>query len=126
MRPHIVFVLSDQHNPSVIRSHGDPHVRTPNLDRLTAEGTALDNCYCASPLCVPSRAAMLSGMLGHRTGILTNHQSLRSDEATFVHALAASGYETVLAGRMHFVGPDQRHGYTERLVGDITDESDQS
>ena len=72
MRPHIVFVLSDQHNPSVIRSHGDPHVRTPNLDRLTAEGAALDNCYCASPLCVPSRAAMLSGMLGHRTGILTN------------------------------------------------------
>ena len=119
-QPHIVFVLSDQHNPHVIHSHGDPYVRTPHLDRLTDGGTALDNCYCASPLCVPSRAAMLSGLLPHRTGIFANFQSLRSDEATFVHSLAIAGYETILVGRMHFVGPDQRHGYTRRLVGDIT------
>ena len=118
--PHIVFVLSDQHNPLVIHSHGDPYVRTPNLDRLTEGGTALANCYCPSPLCVPSRSAMLSGLLPHRTGIYTNFQALRSDQATFVHALGAAGYHTVLAGRMHFVGPDQRHGYAQRLVGDIT------
>ena len=120
VQPNIIFVLSDQHNPLIIGNHGDPFVRTPNLDRLTAEGTALDNCYCGSPLCVPSRSALLSGLLPHRTGIFTNFQALPSDQTTFVHALAIAGYDTVLAGRMHFVGPDQRHGFAERLVGDIT------
>jgi choline-sulfatase len=118
--PNIIFVLSDQHNPLIVGSHGDPFVRTPNLDRLTAEGAVLDNCYCGSPLCVPSRSALLSGLLPHRTGIFTNFQALPSDETTFVHALAIAGYETTLVGRMHFVGPDQRHGFSERLVGDIT------
>ena len=119
-QPHIVFFLSDQHNPDVIASHGDPWVRTPNLDRLTAGGAVLTNCYCPSPLCVPSRAAMLSGQSPHRTGVYTNWQALPSDQATLAHVLALAGYETVLAGRMHFVGPDQRHGYMRRLVGDIT------
>ena len=119
-QPHIVFFFSDQHNPDVIASHGDPWVRTPNLDRLTAGGAMLANCYCAAPLCVPSRAALLSGQSPHRTGIYTNWQSLSSDQSTLAHVLAVAGYETVLAGRMHFVGPDQRHGYMRRLVGDIT------
>lgn len=118
--PHIVFILSDQHHASVIGAAGHPHVRTPNLDALRASGMAQENCYCASPLCVPSRASILSGRLPTGTGVFNNGQALRSDEPTFVHSLAVSGYKTVLAGRMHFNGPDQRHGYMERLVGDIT------
>jgi len=117
---HIVFVLSDQHNPTVAGYEGNAWVRTPNLDRLAAGGTLFDNCYCPSPLCVPSRAAMLSGQLPSETGVFNNFQSLRSDRVTFVHSLGVAGYETVLCGRMHFIGPDQRHGYERRLVGDIT------
>lgn len=78
------------------------------------------NMYCGSPLCVPSRMALLSGLLPDKTGIYTNFHSLPSEQPTFVHSLAAAGYRTVLAGRMHFNGPDQRHGFQERLVGDIT------
>lgn len=120
MKRHIVFILSDQHNPNVLGRGGDPYVRTPNLDRLAAGGTMFDSCYCASPLCVPSRAALMSGLLPTNTGVFTNFQCLRSDKATFVHSLTAGDYQTVLCGRMHFVGPDQRHGFEQRLVGDIT------
>ena len=66
---------------------------------------------------------MLSGLLPTKTGIFTNFQSLPSDRATFVHSLGIAGYETVLCGRMHFTGPDQRHGFMKRLVGDVTHSS---
>src|SRR5699024_12634941 len=87
---------------------------------LAASGTMLENCYTNSPLCGPSRASMLSGLLPSETGIYTNMQCLPSDTATFAHALSVAGYETVLSGRMHFVGPDQSHGFEKRFVGDIT------
>lgn len=118
-QPNIVFLLSDQHNADIMGWRDDPWVRTPNFDALASQGTALTNCYCASPLCVPSRSSLLSTLLPQRMGIFTNDQCLPSDRITFVHELAIAGYRTVLTGRMHFKGPDQRHGFHERLVGDI-------
>ncbi len=120
MKPNIVFILSDQHNAQILGSAGDPYVRTPNLDKLYQSGTSLENCYCASPLCVPSRSAMLSGLLPSKTGVFNNMQALPTNNATFVNALTVGGYETVLSGRMHFVGWDQQHGYEKRFVGDLT------
>lgn len=117
---HIVFLLSDQHNPNILGFAGDPYVKTPNLDRLAADGVVFDNCYCPSPLCVPSRASMMAALLPSETGVYNNFQSLRTDKVTFAHCLSAAGYETVLCGRMHFIGPDQRHGFEKHLVGDIT------
>ncbi len=119
-RPNIVYFLSDQHNAEIGGFAGDPHVRTPNIDRLAASGVVLDKCYCPSPLCIPSRSAMLTGLMPHRTGMYNNMQAMRSDKATLPMALTVGGYETVLAGRMHFAGDDQRHGFEKRLVGDIT------
>jgi len=107
-RPHIIFILSDQHHPRVAGFAGDSIVRTPNLD------------HCASPLCVPSRMSVMAGLHISATECMDNAASLRSDRATFAHSLGVAGYETVLAGRMHFLGPDQRHGFATRLVGDIT------
>lgn len=117
---HIIFLLSDQHNAARAGFAGDEYVRTPNLDKLAASGVVLDNCYCNSPLCVPSRASMLSGLLPNQIDIFNNMQALPSDRVTFVHSMSAAGYESVLAGRMHFIGPDQRHGFEKRLVGDVT------
>jgi len=119
-KPNIVFILSDQHKADVMGCAGDEHVNTPNIDQLAEHGTMLENHYCNSPLCAPSRSSMLSGVLPAENGVSNNMQSLRSDQATFAHSLSVAGYETVLSGRMHFVGPDQRHGFEKRLVGDIT------
>jgi choline-sulfatase len=119
-KPDILVFLSDQHNVEVIGFAGDSYVNTPNLDRLASEGLAFGNAYTSCPLCVPARSSMLTGQLPSRTGILTNQGVITSEQATFVHSLGAAGYETVLCGRMHFMGPDQRHGFERRYVGDFT------
>ncbi len=120
MKPNIIYILTDQHNAGVMGCGGDDYVRTPHLDGLRARSTMLEQCYCAAPLCVPSRSSILTGLLPTHTGVYNNMQCLPSDKATFVNLLTIAGYETVLSGRMHFVGLDQRHGYERRLVGDIT------
>ena len=63
---------------------------------------------------------MMSTQLPFRTGIFNNFQSLPSHMSTFIRSLSIAGYETVLCGRMHFNGPDQRLGFEKRLVGDLT------
>jgi len=119
-QPDILMFMTDQHTAALFGAAGDPIVSTPNLDRLAAEGVMFDNTYTSCPLCVPARSSMLTGQRPSRTGILTNSGIIPSEQATFVHSLAAAGYETVLCGRMHFLGPDQRHGFIKRLVGDFT------
>ena len=119
-RPDILVLMSDQHTASFSGAYGSGSVRTPNLDRLARDGTTFDAAYTSNPLCVPARMSFLTGRLSESTGIYTNEGALPGDEATFLHALGAQGYETVLIGRMHFMGNDQRHGFTKRLVGDMT------
>ena len=117
--PNILIVMVDQLNPAFLPAHGHPLVKTPNLDRLAARGTVFDNAYCNSPLCAPSRAAFMTGALPSRTGAYDNAAEFRSDLPTFAHYLRQRGYRTMLSGKMHFVGPDQRHGFEERLTTDI-------
>jgi choline-sulfatase len=119
-QPHIILVVSDQHRGDFMGNAGNLAVRTPNLDLMAAGGVSFTQHYCNSPLCVPSRMSMVTGRHPHHTGVFGNEDCLPSDMPTFAHALALGGYHTVLCGRMHFVGPDQRHGFHQRLVGDIT------
>ena len=117
--PDILLFMSDQHAPQFMGGAEIP-VDTPNLDVLRREGTSFNETYTACPLCVPARMAMLSGIRPSHTGIFTNVDTLPDTQPTFLHHLAAAGYETVLVGRMHFIGQDQRHGFTKRIAPDIT------
>ncbi len=119
-QPNIVLIVSDQHRADWMSGAGNRLVKTPHLDALAQGGVTFTNAYCNAPLCVPSRMSLLTGRYPHKTGVLSNGDSLSSSIPTFAHALSLAGYETVLCGRMHFVGADQRHGYEQRLVGDIT------
>ena len=118
-RPNIVLVMTDQHAARVLGAAGDPFAHTPVLDALARGGTRFENCYCPSPLCVPSRMAFLTGQEPHVSGVLTNDDYLRADIPTFAHAMGAAGYDCRLIGRMHFYGPDQMHGFSARPIGDI-------
>lgn len=118
-RPNFLVILSDQHNPKQMGCAGDGVVRTPNLDGLAERGVLFESTYCASPLCVPSRMTFLTGRHCSDIEVWSNGCMLASDIPTFAHALGIAGYEAVLGGRMHFVGPDQRHGFERRIIGDV-------
>jgi choline-sulfatase len=118
MRPNLLYIHSDQHSPHVTGCYGDPLVETPNLDRLAANGVLFENVYCTSPICVPSRMSMLSGRHPYQNEVWTNEHILDSAIPTLAHSMGAAGYNPVLVGRMHSMGPDQLHGYAERRVGD--------
>ncbi|MBI3831858.1 MAG: sulfatase-like hydrolase/transferase [Planctomycetes bacterium] len=118
-QPNILLLMSDQHHKRALGCADRQRSHTPNLDALAARGARFENTSCPFPLCGPSRMAFMTARWPHRTDCLTNLSELSSDIPTFAHAFHAAGYETVLSGRMHFVGFDQRHGFERRLIGDV-------
>lgn len=118
-RPNILLIVSDEHNPLLSGCYGHPIVRTPHLDRLASQGVVFEQAYCNSPTCVCSRASMMTGRYVHEIGVFSHHTPLRSDIPTFANYLEAAGYDTVLCGKMHFVGEwNQMHGFGRRLLGE--------
>src|SRR5829696_1245827 len=111
--------MVDQLAAGWLPAYGHAIVRSPALDRLAREGVVFESAYCPSPLCAPSRAALLTGRLPSRTGVYDNAAELRASEPTLTHHLRAAGYDTCLSGKMHFVGPDQLHGFERRLTTDV-------
>ncbi|MGH7187095.1 MAG: choline-sulfatase, partial [Pseudomonadota bacterium] len=91
----------------------------PNIERLASEGVVFENAYCNSPLCAPARFSMLAGRLASRIGAFDNAAEFPASIPTFAHYLRAAGYRTCLSGKMHFVGPDQLHGFEERITTDV-------
>jgi len=118
-RSNILVIMSDQHHAEVMGCAGDSIVQTPNLDRLARDGVLFSNAYCTFPLCGPSRMSFMTCRHPHEIDQWDNQCQLSSDTPTFAHAFLSAGYDTVLSGRMHFVGWDQRHGFAERIIGDV-------
>ena len=118
-RPNILLVVTDQLVPFVTGPYGHPVVRTPALDALAGTAVRYDAAYTPYPLCAPARAAFMTGKYASSFGCYDNAAPLPVDQPTLAHYLTLAGYETVLSGKMHFVGPDQLHGYRHRLTTDI-------
>ena len=119
MPPNFLIVMVDQLNGTFFPDGPAPFLHAPNLARLAERSVRFNANYCASPLCAPSRAAFMSGQLPSRTGVYDNAAEFPSAVPTFAHYLRRLGYRTTLCGKMHFVGPDQLHGFEERLTTDI-------
>ncbi len=118
-RPNIVIIMADQLAPQFCGAYGHPVAKTPHLDALAARGMRFDAAYCNAPLCAPSRFAFMSGQLISRIAAYDNASEFRASVPTFAHYLKALGYRTCLSGKMHFVGPDQKHGFQDRVTTDI-------
>jgi choline-sulfatase len=118
-RPNVLVIMYDQLTPSALGCYGNAVVQSPTIDRLAAEGVVFDAAYTNSPLCTPARYCMMTGELPSATRGYDNAAYLASTIPTFAHYLRAGGYRTVLSGKMHFVGPDQLHGFESRRTPDI-------
>lgn len=118
-RPNIVVIQADQMAAQALGAYGDTAAKTPNIDKLAENGAVFDRAYCNTPLCAPSRASMMTGKLPSEIDCYDNGDDFAASAPTFAHRLRAVGYHTTLIGRMHFIGPDQQHGFEERLTTDV-------
>ncbi len=115
----ILYIMADQLAASVLSAYGHKLVKTPNLDRLAARGAVFENAYSPNPICASSRFAMMLGQYSSRIEAFDNASEFPAAVPTFAHYLRSLGYATCLSGKMHFVGPDQLHGFEERVTTDI-------
>ena len=118
-KPNILILMVDQLNGTFFPDGPADWLHAPNLKKLAARSTRFKNAYTASPLCAPGRAAFMSGQLPSATGVYDNAAEFASSIPTYAHHLRRAGYQTCLSGKMHFVGPDQLHGFEERMTTDI-------
>ncbi len=117
--PNILLFMVDQLTALALKAYGGSVCKTPNFDRLAEHAVLFEAAYCNYPLCAPSRFAMMSGRLPSRIGAYDNGAEFRAATPTFAHHLRRAGYYTAISGKMHFVGPDQLHGFEERLTTEI-------
>lgn len=118
-QPNILYIMADQLAAPLLKMYNkNSQIKTPNLDKLAEKAVVFDSAYCPSPLCAPSRMSLISGLHVSKIGAYDNACSIGSDVPTYAHYLRDAGYETILAGKMHFIG-DQLHGYENRLTADI-------
>jgi choline-sulfatase len=111
MKYNVLLIMSDEHTGTMMGCAGHPVVKTPNIDTLAANGVMFANAYCNNPLCVPSRASFMTGQLVHRTKAWENSGSFSSEMVTMAHIMRNANYQAHLAGKMHFIGEDQLHGF---------------
>ncbi len=118
-RPNVLLVVADQLAAAALAPYGNRAVRAPHIAGLAERGVLFERAYCNYPLCSPSRASMLTGRLPSRLGVYDNAAEFPASYPTVAHHLRLAGYRTCLAGKMHFVGPDQLHGFEERVTTDV-------
>ncbi len=117
--PNILILMVDQLTGTLFPDGPADWMHAPTLKALADRSVRFANAYTASPLCAPARASFMTGRLPSRTRVYDNAAEFASDLPTFAHHLRRAGWRTCLSGKMHFVGPDQLHGFEERLTTDI-------
>jgi arylsulfatase A-like enzyme len=122
--PNIVFIMSDDHARSALSCYGNKILKTPNLDRIGAEGVRFDEAFVTNSLCLPSRASYLTGLYSHTHGMITNgaemgffYEPSLHDEATWPMVLRRAGYSTAVVGKWHLPTPPKGYDYAAVLQG---------
>lgn len=100
-RPNFLVFCVDQMQSYCLGCNGHPVVKTPNIDALAARGVNFNRAYCNNPVCMPSRATMITGKTPRQHGLLTNGNILSPEVPTVTQALADAGYRTHSAGKLH-------------------------
>ncbi len=120
--PNVILVMTDDQGYGDIAAHGNPYVRTPNLDRLHRESVRLTNFH-VDPCCSPSRASLLTGQYSARSGVwhtIGGRSLLRKDKVTMADVFQANGYKTAIFGKWHlgdnYPFRPQDRGFDEVLI----------
>ena len=101
-RPNVLVFVTDQQRADWLGCAGNEILRTPNIDRIAAAGVRFARAYCANPVCMPSRATLLTGLLPSDHGVRANGINLSPHAVVLPEILRRAGYRTTLAGKPHF------------------------
>jgi choline-sulfatase len=116
MQPtNMLYIISDQHNRNLLGCYGHPTVQTPNLDRLSEQGTRFTNAYTNFPICVPARASLATGRYVHQIGNWDNGHPYTGNTPSWHHRLREQGFNATSIGKLHFKGQGTDHGFTEEI-----------
>ncbi|MCO4252078.1 choline-sulfatase [Pseudarthrobacter raffinosi] len=118
-RPNVLILMADQMTSASIDLIAQGVIVAPNLAGLIERSVSFSEAYCAYPLCSPSRASLMSGRLPSNIGAYDNGAEFPAAVPTIAHYLRNAGYDTKLVGKMHFLGPDQLHGFENRLTPEL-------
>lgn len=110
-RPNILLILPDQLRASALGCDGNTDVKTPNIDRLAADGVRFPHTYANVPVCCPARAILLTGTYPHVNGMVANDLRLRESQVTVAEILRDAGYRTGFVGKWHLDGGPRDPGF---------------
>ncbi|MDP9962956.1 choline-sulfatase [Variovorax paradoxus] len=113
----LLLIVSDEHNPKVLGCAGHEEICTPHLDALARSGTRFTNAVCASPICVPTRAALATGHNIFETGYWDNVDAYDGKTPSWHHVLRSAGHEVVSIGKLHYRGWEgDDYGFSQSLL----------
>jgi arylsulfatase len=120
-QPNLLFIMPDQLRADFLSCYGADFIETPNIDSLCEQGVRYANAIAPSPVCVPMRSTLLTGLNAIRTGVMGNGQYLRPDLddcgiSTWPAMLAAQGYRTSSIGKKHFYPWEASMGFEDRII----------
>ena len=116
-RPNILFINTDQQTWNAISAYGNPHVRTPSIDRLHRNGVSFMRSYCTDPVCAPARASWMTGLYTSENGVPFNGGGLHEDIPDLGQVLQRNGYLALHCGKWHVDGRAMRASFHNLCFG---------
>ena len=111
----VLILCSDEHARSALGCYGHPIVKTPTLDALAARGTRFTRAYTPSPICIPARASLATGLPVHETRCWSSAEPYHGQIESWMHRLRARGHPVTSIGKLHFRSGDDDHGFEEEI-----------
>lgn len=112
----LLILCSDEHARSALGCYGHPVVQTPNLDALAARGVRFDRAYTPSPICIPARASLATGLHVHETGCWSSAEPYEGQHQSWGHRVQAVGKRCVSIGKLHYRAQGGDHGFDQEIA----------
>ncbi len=113
----LIIIQTDEHHFGTLGPYGGDIVGTTHIDWLAKNGVTCTSFYATTPVCSPSRAALVSGMYPQKTPVTNNNVPLADSVATFAHSLQKAGFQTGFAGKWHLDGDGKPQWSPQRQFG---------
>jgi len=114
-KPNVILLVADDMRPDCIAALGNKLISTPNLDRLVRDGTSFSRATCAYPICVHSRAELLTGRTTFHNGVYHNQIRFDASQPLWPQAMQRGGYRTFYTGKWHTAGRPSTRGFDESV-----------